>query len=527
MTTAVAFAATSRCAPPFNRMDGIFSSRPSPRSHPRRWPALRPDTEPSDARNTTTTRFARGVDAPLHVHVGAGKLALGLLLPAMVESTVPFVVLQAPRDPWDAIFGDDTLRAGDVDGRLHVELDGRDRITLPLLVIDAERDVSAAASEVAAMAREVGGVFVVSPASDEVWLPLLSTATSISTSVGPALVPWLGREHLLKLPRRASSSASTSSKTPMPRVFACENDADAVAALALLLRGRADVVPCVVDKVCSRLEVTSRKGSSDLASTWTACVTSEAYPGMILPLVPTREDDGPLPFAGEGVVHTVSDAAAAEFLHQKKLTQVNGTHTALAFTTMCEAADRGDLPTDLDDMALLPVSDMSARHAEQMWDWAVCEALELLLDHGLDVAKRAYKVADDEALVGRILGDARVALERLSRSAKEDTVGRVLNAGVMLRLEGRLKTVNDKLQREIAAGGANMGDAHRLLLAEAGVEGGLDELGAECDALFSQCAHVAELVDKTRKTTTSSNIVECTDGSKRFPESKDSSAASR
>ena len=196
--------------------------------------------------------------------------------------------------------------------------------------------------------------------------------------------------------------------------------------------------------------------------------------------------------------------AAAEFLHQKKLVQVNGTHTALAFTTLCEAAIKdfeGNLAVDLHELPLRPVEDMSATHAEQMWKWVVCEALELLLDHGLDVAKRAYGVnaeeaedGGDAALVTLILNDARVALDRLSSSAKQDTVGRVLNAGVMLRLEGRLKTVNDKLQREIAGGGANMQDAHALLLSEAGLSGGLEELGLACDTLFWQCARVAKFV---------------------------------
>ena len=73
-------------------------------------------------------------------------------------------------------------------------------------------------------------------------------------------------------------------------------------------------------------------------------------------------------------------------------------------------------------------------------------------------------------------------------------MGRVLNAGVMVRLEGRLRTVNDKLQAEIAGGGANMKDAHNLLLEKAGV-GDLEALGAACDALFSQCAAVGEFIE--------------------------------
>ena len=40
--------------------------------------------------------IVEGLDkAPLHVHVGAGKLAMGLLLPALSQSQVPFIVVRA------------------------------------------------------------------------------------------------------------------------------------------------------------------------------------------------------------------------------------------------------------------------------------------------------------------------------------------------------------------------------------------------------------------------------------------------
>lgn len=539
---------------------------------------------------------------PLHVHVGAGKLASGLLVPAMAESSVPFVVLQAPRegDPWNPVFEAASSTPSRV-GLVHVEVEHRDeRITVALLVVNAEADVTAA--DIAAMAAEVqtrGGVcglFVVSPCIDDLWLPLLSCATSISTAVGPSLVPWLGRQVLLQLPprRHQGSSAPTDSRGPAgaakentaavsveeeeggddssdtsdtspPRLFACENDADAIEELRQLLVGRADVVTCVIDKVCSGLDVGSCEGgaeeveeqsekqkqqseeekeseplclaaagsaaaaaaavsasilvsasksptsltSSALSASsasasvsdfrWTARVSTEPYAGMILPLTAVAEGDALFPFAG-AAVRTVQDEAAAEFLHQKKLVQVNGTHTALAFTTLCEAAIKdfeGNLAVDIHQLPLRPIEDMSAAHKEQMWDWAVCEALELLLDYDLEVVKRAYRADDDAALVCLILDDARAALNRLSESAEQDTVGRVLNAGVMVRLEGRLRTVNDKLQREIEAGGEHLRDAHRLLLAEAGVKGGIEELGEACDALFSQCARVAKFVDES------------------------------
>ena len=38
-----------------------------------------------------------------HVHIGAGKLGLGLIIPALLQSTCPFAILQRPSRSWDAI----------------------------------------------------------------------------------------------------------------------------------------------------------------------------------------------------------------------------------------------------------------------------------------------------------------------------------------------------------------------------------------------------------------------------------------
>jgi len=72
-------------------------------------------------------------------------------------------------------------------------------------------------------------------------------------------------------------------------VYCCENDHDAVHSLAQLLEGRAEVIPVVVDKVCSSLKVEGPEDedpeegtSSRLAARrrWTAFVSTEPFPGI-------------------------------------------------------------------------------------------------------------------------------------------------------------------------------------------------------------------------------------------------------
>jgi hypothetical protein len=384
------------------------------------------------------------------------------------------------------------------------------------------------------------GVFVISPDTERVWLPILAAATSVSTAVGPALVPWLGETLLRRLPAppdedgassssasEASSSSASSRKQKtaspsVPRVYCCENDHVAVAELASLLGARARVVPCVVDKVCQALvvdaapEVEEEEGvaASKAPRRWTARVATERFPGMILPLAPTARDDPLLPFAVNGgdknrrgdnlsgPLRLVSDEACAAFLHDKKLTQVNGTHTALAFVALAEAplaTYAGELaidaPRDLASVPLRSLAGMSERHARALWLWCVAEALELLLDHGVDVAKRALgDLGTDAELIDVMLADAKMALERLSASAPEDTVGRVLNAGVLVRLEGRLRVVWEKLDREVREKGkAGMGETHRRLVQEAGA-GDVETLLGACEELYAQCDDVARFI---------------------------------
>ena len=62
---------------------------------------------------------------------------------------------------------------------------------------------------------------------------------------------------------------------------------------------------------------------------------TEPFPGMILPLTRSDAHDPLLPFDAAtnhgGVFKVARDAETAAFLHAKKLAQVNGVHTCLAF----------------------------------------------------------------------------------------------------------------------------------------------------------------------------------------------------
>jgi hypothetical protein len=579
--TARFFSLDARGAP-YSTMRASTCVLPAPhRTSPHRRPTVGRARRARGARRVVVAASASSIEndgekrkARLHVHVGAGKLAMGLVIPSLLESDVPTVVLQTTRAPWNGVRASAARQTRSFDeSRLHMSVRHRNRpIPSARLIFDDESAVAFArvcaldhpesddhGSETHTKSSHtnpvpVSNTFIISDDVENVWAPLLSAATSVSTAVGPALVDWLGKEVLLNaLPdlRNVTNVTNTTNdhETFLPKVYCCENDHVTVRALAELLRGRAETVPVVVDKVCSALRVEGpededpEEGASVRRSArrrWTAFVQTEPFPGMILPLTRSDARDPLLPFDAAtnhgGVFKVARDAETAAFLHAKKLAQVNGVHTCLAFCALLASPirdfDGAYAVRSLDDVRLRSLETTTQRLADGVWAWAVAESLAVVAAH--DAAVVADAVAGVDETLGslvdtsalspeearrfedarcayaarRVLADARESLARLSESAPDDTVGRVLNAGVMFRLEGRMRTTRDtvrrlraKLETDVAMHGTRNGDAARRalgpvaasLVRASGFES-VEALSNATDATYDAAAAVAAFV---------------------------------
>jgi hypothetical protein len=507
---------------------------------------------------------------PLHVHVGAGKLAMGLVIPSLLESDVPTVMLQTTRAPWNGVRASAARQTRSFDeSRLHMSVQHRNKpIQSARLIFDDASAVAFASSKLDDKSSLNENTFIISDDFANVWAPIIRAATSVSTAVGPALVDWLGRDVLMNaLPMNAVESNAVPmnvgrkhepndddkivASTELTKVYCCENDHDAVHSLAQLLEGRAEVIPVVVDKVCSSLKVEGPEDedpeegtSSRLAARrrWTAFVSTEPFPGLILPLSGSNANDPFLPFDAKknhGETFRVArDVKVAKFLHAKKLSQVNGVHTCLAFVALLASPIRDFnglyAVESLNDVSLKSLESVSQPLADSIWTWAVAESLAVVAAHDADVAAdavthphltekshsgvditklslkelRQFEDARYTYAARRVLRDARESLGRLSGSARDDSVGRVLNAGVLLRLEGRMRTTRDtvrglaqKLESDVAMHGVMNGDNLRralgpvaaALVRESGFEN-LDALRRATDATYAAAASVAAFV---------------------------------
>jgi len=420
---------------------------------------------------------------PTHVHVGAGRLGLGLVLPALARSSKAsagrLVLLQRASDAWAALAeGSEvrfTLNTHQLVCRLRVVRSASQE------VIDGWKQTPPDAG--------LDGLLVLSeeePLLDE----LARTATSLSCSLGPALGSGLAPllSALVRVDVRADAGRL--------RLYAAENDHAAVQKLTetpQLLGGLdglpLEVIPLLVDRVCTARTISA--GQVDTAAEpWAGEIVVMAADDHNKAAAKTDEPPSPSPpspkallerrrllaappFSGDGVRWPKSEAEA-HLLHRRKILTVNGTHTTLAFHTLAVheppphaglpkgdyeliraiAADDGAADDD-DDAAVDAALQVDDAHA-MAWAWVVARQLLLLFESDVVVARAAFGceresgVEADAALAEALLEGARVALDRLGRGG--DTTKRVLGGGVVSRFNGRLKPIACFLDASGASG---------------------------------------------------------------------------
>jgi hypothetical protein len=387
----------------------------------------------------------------IHAHVGCGRLGLGLVVPSLAKGCDKIILVQRPSAAW-------TLNEKVLEDGSQIACCVNSHKVLTLEVCS-----SPDANVAERLATSQHGLLLLST-SERHMDAVASVATSSSVSLGPALAK--GLEPLAAALRRKGSRLVC---------YAAENDHDAVERYA-----KTDVpfrlVPLLVDRVCTGRELTQREKG------YVVDTTTEPWRGEIV--VMRGEDDvddgGAFPFGGEGVYRPPS-AAAAQFLHRRKILTVNGTHTTLAFLTLAakEPPPHKGLPKGDYELVrcIADEADDDFLDAEeayrQVWCFAVARQLLLLFESDVEVAEAALAECDDdaspevkrEALVDALLSNARAAIERLGRGG--DLTSRVLGAGVVKRYEGRLLPVAKFLECAALARSFMKTPLARLLLRKA------------------------------------------------------------
>eukprot|EP01134_Creolimax_fragrantissima_P003245 CFRG3245T1 len=307
----------------------------------------------------------------VHVHLGAGKLGLGLALPALAKNSNHTVItIQRASKQFKDLAANAPCTApllinNENHGRFHVIT------TLPQLneaLVKQEKESKALKDT-----DESEGAQMILVLSEDASLlgHVAKIATSFSTSAGPGL------NKLTKSVLTAGNLMSKKvSKDDRKILYACENDHDAIHALQEDIGEYVRVVAMLVDRICAGREVSVAKG---------VCVTTEPDEGVLVLMEALHAVDGEkvkmeTPWdAADNVIYPESDDAA-EFLFKRKWYLVNGTHTTLGFVTVAkeEACDHKGEPKNHD---LIKFSEADEHNKNLIWTYCVARAMILLEEH--------------------------------------------------------------------------------------------------------------------------------------------------
>jgi len=378
-----------------------------------------------------------------HLHIGAGRLGLGLVIPAVSRSKTPIGVLQRPSEAWSPLM--DTKR---MDIMVNGETVFKDMIVV--------RDLT----ELPDWDERRPNLFALS--EDPILLQILvRTATSFSMSMGPFMKDVIPLLSTLPLPEETDDPA----EFVAPVLYAAENDHKMVEEVAEALIGRVDVCTVMVDRICTDRKIGELRVE----------VSCEPYEGEMVVMADstgsthhrlTRDPRQlPPPFEGDHV-RLPSKQEQAEYFTQRKFLLVNGSHTTLAFLTLClrqplrgaktgasataaaAAAAEGQSHlheyTPPGDHELINWANCGEELHQEIWAWAVARLLILLTAFPTTVLMEAHNVTTEDALCDVLLDYSRETLTRFAST--KDTTARVLQGGVANRWETRLKTVDRFLQ---------------------------------------------------------------------------------
>eukprot|EP00903_Cladosiphon_okamuranus_P006828 g6653.t1 len=362
-----------------------------------------------------------------HVHFGAGRLGLGLVVGSIAESKTPFGVVQRPKASWGGII------SNGCGSQIEITVNGKP-VVQDMTVISEGCDVEEY--------LKVGIAAMVVVGDRPTLLQLVRKATSFSCSLGAAMgiamIPLL--EQLEDKPPEER-----------PVLYACENDHDAVRRVGEMVTSKVTTIPCMVDRICTGRQIGDYE------------VNVEAEPnfeGALVLLEPPR-DPALVPFAGERVLIPTTEDEASYF-YKRKFSIVNGMHTVLGFMTLREKAPGA---RELKEHDLLAYSTASPEIRAELWAWVVVRCLDLLDCYGVELIKKAHGVETEEEVFDVLLNYGRQTLDRFSSVV--DSTSRVLGGGLGNRLVTRLQPMVIFMGRHKFAG---TGKPEERFLERAGVD---------------------------------------------------------
>mmetsp|Transcript_2538 Transcript_2538/g.3451 ORF Transcript_2538/g.3451 Transcript_2538/m.3451 type:complete len:475 (+) Transcript_2538:57-1481(+) len=379
-----------------------------------------------DSPNTQTDR--------LHVHFGAGRLGIGLIIPAIEAGDASYVVVQRSNKSWEEATSD---------GILEFQVNN-EPVASGLVLLKTMEDI---VSFLIVKGERKKAIALIDDL--EILKVLCVRATSFSTSLGPAISTVFPLLH--NLPVRPIGKR--------PFFYACENNHEAARAVGTLLEEKIKMRCCMVDRICTGRNIS--KGFVNVAA-------ESPFKGSLV-VLKISDEDSIVPFEGDNVFQPRS-ALESHYFYDRKVSLVNGMHTCLAFMTLREKGQTWG------DHELVTYETVSDKLKEELRAWAAIRCLMLLEEHGVNVLKAAHKVETEDEVIDGLLDYSWECLNRFSSIT--DTTARVLGGGAGNRWATRMWPVSTFAQLKASKDShLDQNSAGGKLMKRAGVK---PEFAAKC-----------------------------------------------
>lgn len=357
---------------------------------------------------------------PFHVHFGAGRLGLGLVVGTIAASETPFAIVQRPKSTWKSI------TSQGCGSQIQLTVNGKP-IAPDVTVINEDCDIEEY--------LKVGRAAIVVVGHRPTLLQLIRKATSFSCSLGSAM-------GIAMIPLLSELDQKPEEERPV--LYACENDHDAVRKLgaSASVFGKVTTIPCMVDRICTGRTIEEH------------FVDVEAEPGFSgsLVLLDPPADPSLVPFAGDNVL-VPTDKQEAKYFYKRKFSMVNGMHTVLGFMTLREKTPGA---RECTEQELLTYATAREELRTEMRIWCAIRCLALIDEFGLDLLKKVHHKETEEDVFDTLLSYGQQALDRFSSIT--DTTTRVLGGGLGNRLATRLRPVVEFLKTTPQTGTGSAGE---------------------------------------------------------------------
>lgn len=347
-----------------------------------------------------------------HVHIGAGKLGLGLVVPLIKDQSKRIIVIQKPSEKWKKLRNCDNIT---------LKINGNE-----ILEFDIIHESADSASMKYVMKNWENGKDLLVITSDQRYQKMfLEQSNSISTALGENL------SEIGEVLRECNFNKSIN-------LYPFENSKEDVRRLSSVLRSNINltVVPVVADRICSNRNVENNYIN----------IQAEEFYEVIAYKI--NESVSELFFDKENVLLTNSNEEQ-DFFYRRKLYIINGVHMIMALYSYGYLIEKGINEGQWKDYALTVVLDAFDPGLRKIKNFVKIQVIRLISETDEKLLNHIHTNDNKKYIFDKIYSYGETFISRVQKTT--DEVGRILKLNRPNQLEAKFKNRIQKMIQYVSA----------------------------------------------------------------------------